>query len=133
MVETHTASFSPTLSIRSCSAVSNAMYFSHFCIHLHFEIYIFLALNMQLMGPGVNHRFVFFVAYPLSRLSRCASCKRSWEVTKRLCCFWHRSGVFQQALPPEVALLVFSDQSNALIGSRLVPHTPLSSPDFIYH
>lgn len=37
--------------------------------------------------------------------------------------------------PPEaaVALLVFSDQSDAVIGLRVVPHTPLNSPDFINH
>lgn len=40
-----------------------------------------------------------------------------------------------QLAPPEaaVALLLFSDQSNTVIDSKIVPHTPLNSPDFNNH
>lgn len=57
----------------------------------------FLGSECALGGPGVNQHFVT-VRYSLSRLSRCVSGKRSWEVTKRLRCFWQQSGVFQRAL-----------------------------------
>lgn len=56
-----------------------------------------LGSECALGGPGVNHHFVF-ATYSLSRLSRCVSGKRSWEVTKRLRCFWQQPGVFQRAL-----------------------------------
>lgn len=37
--------------------------------------------------------------------------------------------------PPEavVALVVLSDQSNNVIGSRVLPHMPLNTPGFINH
>lgn len=98
---THSVFLSNSLNPFLFSSLKRHVFPPIFCIHLHFEIYIFLALNVQLMGPGVNHRFAFFVACPLSRLSRCASCKKKLGSHKASALLLAPVGVSSNELLPQ--------------------------------
>lgn len=131
---THSVFLSNSLHPFLFSSLKRHVFPPIFCIHLHFEIYIFLGFKCAANGARCQSPLRFFCCMPLiSPLQMCELQEEAGKSQSVCAAFGTGRGVFQRAPPPEVALLVFSDQSNALIGSRLVPHTPLSSPDFINH